>query len=558
MPAASLAGETADGERDARRFRVTEAAAAAGYTDPDPLLAAILAGRGAPPLHVADSNLGDFCVNAGLFDALRADPGLAAELRPLLSRVMRSQDAARAGGRVAYSIPRRVVSTSLETREQTHRLPRRKLDPGVRARQRDRYKRAAADSLHTYGRLHLVRDPRHPEYRPRWLDHRHTCHSARCFGCAGIPIPAHSRHLRRRGRPVDHLVARTLSIPEWLLDRAAALRGCRDAIGLLDRACGGVMVIPQSCCVRTCPDCEAARQAKAVAAYAGAFEALDPERVRFLTLTLVNAARGELAAGLDRLSSALARLQRRALWRGGRCRPGPCQSCGARRKDHGDADHDYLPACAMPPDPDRPGWQLPHAPVTAAMCSLEVTYNAERKTWHPHAHLLIEGDYLPQDELARAWAALTGDSRIVWIESVRQRAADRWGGDVKAALRELLKYAAKPTPAFLAADDGGVLAELLVALRGRHLTATSGALRGVVVEDDSADLDLVLVLPDNPDQEPYRAPRVCPLHGGVADWAVHGYLARRECRAVPTRAGPLRAVLAWQPAPAPSGGIVGP
>lgn len=201
----------------------------------------------------------------------------------------------------------------------------------------------------------------------------------------------------------------------------------------------------------------------------------------------------------------------------------------------------------MPPDPERPGWQLPHGPVTAAVTSMEVTYNAERKTWHPHAHLLVEGDYLPQDELARAWEALTGDSRIVWIESVRRYADRKWAGDVKAALRELLKYAAKPTPAFLDPADGGILAELLVALRGRHLMSASGKLYGLDLADDEPELDLVLVLPDNPDQEPYRAPRVCPLHGGPADWAVHGYLARRDCRAVDSRAGPLATVLAWRP-----------
>jgi len=503
-------------------------AAALPEPDPDPLLAAILAGHGAPPISPQpDRDAGDFCVNAGLFDALRADPALAAAARPFLSRVMRSQDAARAGGRVAYSIPRRVVSTSVHTRQQIGRqVPRRRLDPGVRARQRDRYKRAAADSLDAYGRLHLRRDPRHPEYRPRWLDHKHGCRRVRCWRCSDIIVP-HARQGRGRyqGRP-SRGYAGTISIPAWLTDRAAALRSCREAIGLLDRACGSVLVIPQSCRVRTCPDCESARQTRAVAAYSAAVAALDPERVRFLTVTIASPRRNELAAGIDRLGASLVRLQRRALWRGGRCRD--------------------RASCGMPADPRRPGWKLPHEPVTAAMTSLEVTYNAEEKTWHPHAHLLIEGAYLPQDELARAWEAITGDSRIVWIESVRRHADRRWSGDVTAALRELLKYAAKPTPAFLDPDDGGVLAELLVALRGRHLTSTAGRLRDFELDEPEPELDLVLITGDDPDADPYRAPRICPIHGGEADWAVHGYLSRRDCRSIPARAGPLRAVLSWR------------
>src|SRR5439155_2851326 len=131
-------------------------------------------------------------------------------------------------------------------------------------------------------------------------------------------------------------------------------------------------------------------------------------------------------------------LKRRARWTGGRCR------------DRG--------RCRMPADPGRPGWKLPHPAVTADMTSLEVTYNPERKTWHPHAHLLVESDYIDGDELREAWLAITGDSFVTWIESVRRHADQRWAGDVDAALRELLKYAAKPTPAFLAADrDPGVL-----------------------------------------------------------------------------------------------------
>jgi hypothetical protein len=472
------------------------------------------------------------CVNASLFDRLRqldaSHPVDARRYRAITSAALRSQDAARLAGWPTYHLP---VATSLDTREQVGRqVSRKRLDPGVRARQRDRYKRAGADALDTFARKHLRRDPRAGLWRPAWLDHRHGCHSGRCFGCARIPIPAGPRHERRRLHARrDPLLGHSISVPEWLLDRSAAMRSCREVVALVDRVCGGVFVIPQSCCVRTCPDCEAARQTRVVEAYAAAVADLDPDRVRFLTLTVANVPRGELAAGLDHLGAAVARLKHRALWKGGRCRD------RAR--------------CGMGPDPDRPGWKLPHPPVTAAMTSTEVTYNAAERSWHPHAHLLIESDYLPHDELRGAWAEITGDSRIVWIESVRRHAGQRFAGDVRAALHELLKYAAKPAPAFLEAGDAGTLAELLVALRGRRLTAAAGKLYGRPVDEDPPELDLVLVLPDNPAAEPYRAPRVCPLHGDVADWSIVGYRSRADCRPVEARAGPRRTVLTI-PAPA--------
>lgn len=89
---------------------MTAAVQAAVYPDPDPdpLLAAIVAGHGAPPIVLAPDPFGDFCVNASLFESLTAHPAAAAREREYLGRVLRSQDAARAGGRLAYIIPRRV------------------------------------------------------------------------------------------------------------------------------------------------------------------------------------------------------------------------------------------------------------------------------------------------------------------------------------------------------------------------------------------------------------------------------------------------------------------
>lgn len=457
------------------------------------------------------------------------DPVLATAYRGQAARFLDAWRASRVGGAVAFRLPA-WPAASLDTRQQVRRQVgrrRRPLDEGVKARQRDRYKRAMADALHAFARTHAARRTIargwERAWRPRWLDHRHDCTRPGCPGCSGIPARVASRfHRRQLGRRRDYLLPAVMTVPEWLSDRAAAMRACREAIALTEASCGGTMIIPQSCRVRTCPDCEAARQVKVVDRYAAAVEQLHPDRTRFLTLTVRNVARGELAGAIAQLMHNLERLKRRAVWKGGRCR------------DRG--------RCRQAMDPTRPGWHLPHGAVTATMTSIEVTYNAAAGTWHPHAHLILEGPYIEQAELADTWEQLTGNSRIVWIESVRKHATDRWAGDVKAALRELLKYAAKPTPAYLSEQDPAPIAELLVALRGRHLTTTAGSLFDLADPEPDESEPLVLVYPPA-GGEPYRAPALCPLCGQPAAWSVAGAVARHLARRTAARAGPRRAVL---------------
>jgi len=60
--------------------------------------------------------------------------------------------------------------------------------------------------------------------------------------------------------------------------------------------------------------------------------------------------------------------------------------------------------------------------VTGGCYSLEVTYNAREATWHPHLHLIVDGEFLPQKELASIWKQITGGSPIVWVEKVNDAA----------------------------------------------------------------------------------------------------------------------------------------
>lgn len=494
--------------------------------------------------------VGSYCVNRELFDQLRAlegrrtafDPVAPAatwspEVRKLRRRIARTLDAWRLAER-DHAAGRRgspafaILDLEAVTVRGDRRKPSRRkhLTDEQRAKQRHRYKGAVAANLERFARPHLVRDPRHPLYRPRWLDHVAGCRGGRGEGrrcspsCGRIPLPPLPRR-RGRARKRDHL-----TVPEWLLDRAAAARGCQDVVGLQDRHCSGIVVVPQSCHVRTCPDCEAARQTRTVKRYQAAVELLDPARTGFLTLTVKSPERDYLAEGITHLTESAEKLRRRAIWKGGRCRD--------RKR------------CRQPWDPAKRGWRIPHEPVTASLNSIEHTHNAAG--FHPHLHAIVEGR-IDQAELADTWEAITGDSRVVWIESVHRHAAERNAGDVQASLRELLKYSAKPSPAFLSEKDPAVVAELLVALRGRRLTSSTGRLFGLGLDEDPEEADRVLVWPEEGDEaRPYHAPRLCPHHDGEASWRVlvGHQLRRRDCIRAPDRSRPGRSILTHPPPPA--------
>jgi hypothetical protein len=60
--------------------------------------------------------------------------------------------------------------------------------------------------------------------------------------------------------------------------------------------------------------------------------------------------------------------------------------------------------------------------------------------WHPHLHILCEGDFIPAQQLSEAWLAATGDSHIV---DVRRITNDR------QAAAYVTKYVTKPIDAAL-------------------------------------------------------------------------------------------------------------
>lgn len=107
--------------------------------------------------------------------------------------------------------------------------------------------------------------------------------------------------------------------------------------------------------------------------------------------------------------------------------------------------------------------------VTGGCATCEIKRTRDGLGWHPHLHLLVQGEYLPQGWLAKKWLAITGDSYIVDIFAVQD--------GVKAA-RYVTKYLSKPVPASIVRNPDDLL-EAIQALTGRHLVLTFGSWRGL-------------------------------------------------------------------------------
>ena len=244
----------------------------------------------------------------------------------------------------------------------------------------------------------------------------------------------------------------------WLDRTAGRVDGCRQVRAFRD-VCGAWIARPESCHVRTCPDCERARSGRLVRRLDGV--AADMRSPRFWTVTIPNVAGDRLGFGLDVLLESFAALRRLAIFRGGPCKgvhadpadknapparcrhaphrrdrarlgrcncarcqvtdtrglpgidAGPCVHRGARdlpRCGITAADHDGLKHRYRPGRRRRGCRRCSHAPVRGGVYAVEVTYNAERDEWHPHVHALIDAPYIVWAEFQAAWRAVTCDT----------------------------------------------------------------------------------------------------------------------------------------------------
>jgi len=122
--------------------------------------------------------------------------------------------------------------------------------------------------------------------------------------------------------------------------------------------------------------------------------------------------------------------------------------------------------------------------VTGGIWTLEVTLNGVTEQWHAHLHIIADGSFLPQPMLKALWHEVTGDSFIVDVRAVHDRAE---------AARYVAGYLSKPVDA--AGWSLPRIAEYASALHGKRLMQPFGTARKVELDDDAEDENWTKSLP---------------------------------------------------------------
>lgn len=188
----------------------------------------------------------------------------------------------------------------------------------------------------------------------------------------GADADAIARHDARRAEHLAGSGPAAGARPMLFGRRAQRLGHCGCLPSLRRGAGGSVGVDLARCRDRLCPLCSLVRgrevRARVVAAVKG-WNAL-----RFVTLTL-KADASSLADRFRRLFDCFAKLRRDEVW---------------------------------------------SKNVTACIAVPEVTIGRGGQ-WHTHLHCLVDGAFIPQPQLKKAWHRITGDSFVVGVEAVHER-----------------------------------------------------------------------------------------------------------------------------------------
>jgi len=114
--------------------------------------------------------------------------------------------------------------------------------------------------------------------------------------------------------------------------------------------------------------------------------------------------------------------------------------------------------------------------VAGGVYSIEVTYNQEEDTWHPHMNLLLlSRTKMYKTRVSKEWEKKTGDSYIVHCEQ-KDPVND------KGVVCEIMKYSMKFSELPFEQNMKAYLE-----LSGQRLKGTIGEFRGVDLEPDPAD-----------------------------------------------------------------------
>ena len=106
--------------------------------------------------------------------------------------------------------------------------------------------------------------------------------------------------------------------------------------------------------------------------------------------------------------------------------------------------------------------------VTGGVAFLEVKWIASTNRWHVHLHALLQGRYVPREELSKLWLKVTGTSNVIDIRIVE---------DENHCTHYICKYASKPLDHTVVIQPQR-LDEAVLALKGKRLCMTFGSWRG--------------------------------------------------------------------------------
>jgi hypothetical protein len=118
--------------------------------------------------------------------------------------------------------------------------------------------------------------------------------------------------------------------------------------------------------------------------------------------------------------------------------------------------------------------------VVGGLWTMEIKPGEKESTWNVHLHLLVDGEYFPQDLLSDAWKKATGDSYIVDVRAVNSRSA---------AIHYITKYIAKPGD-FTKFSDEEII-DFAASVKGRRLFGTFGKLHASIKKEAEVEPETV-------------------------------------------------------------------
>ncbi len=106
--------------------------------------------------------------------------------------------------------------------------------------------------------------------------------------------------------------------------------------------------------------------------------------------------------------------------------------------------------------------------TTATLVTLEITFNANCKTWHPHLNVIFLGPPIPYGELRQTWRDISGDATGVHIQRV-----------LPSSMDTLLDYIRKPFDLRTIAGHPDAVGEFVLATGRRRFIRSYGSLYGL-------------------------------------------------------------------------------